>query len=96
MIGINILLSVIWLAAGMLIGTLSFIARLDFAARGLLRGVGSVWSTLGLGAVTALAGGWLGALLFGRLYGTPMAIWISIVAVALLPWALKRLQRQRQ
>lgn len=93
MTGTTILLSAIWVAVGLLIGALSFIARLDFAARALVRGVGGIWSTLGLGAIAALIGGWFGALLFGRLFGTPMALWVSITAVALLPWALKRLKR---
>lgn len=93
MLAADLLLSLVWLALGLLVAGLACAARWDLGARGVLRGARGVWSTLALSALSAVVGGWLGALLFGRLYGAPMALWVSVVACALLPFSLKRLQR---
>ncbi|HEY7355736.1 MAG TPA: hypothetical protein VH590_04685 [Ktedonobacterales bacterium] len=80
-------LSLIWLALGVLMAALALAARLRPAAWGS-RG----WLLLlGVGALAALLGGWIGTLLLGRLFGTPTALWVAILAVA-LPWLVERLR----
>jgi uncharacterized membrane protein YeaQ/YmgE (transglycosylase-associated protein family) len=76
-----LILSLFWLLIGLLIGALANAAKLRPAAwvrGGLLR-------MLGLGALLALLGGWLGTLLLGTLFATASAIWIAVLGVALLP-----------
>ncbi len=81
------MLSLVWLALGLLIGALALAARLRPAAWGR-RG----WLLLlGMGALGALLGGWIGALLLGRLFGTPTALWVAILAV-FVPWLVERLR----
>jgi hypothetical protein len=85
------LLSLVWLALGLLAGALALAARLrpaSWGPRGLLM-------LLGLGALAALFGGWLGALLLGRLFGTPVALWVAILAV-FLPWLVVRLRSPKK
>ena len=81
------LLSLLWLALGVVIGALALAARL----RPALWGRWGWLMLLGLGALAALLGGWLGTLLLGKLFGTPEAIWIAILAVA-LPSLVERLR----
>jgi hypothetical protein len=76
-----LILSLFWLLIGLLIGALANAAKLRPAAwvrGGRLR-------MLGLGALLALLGGWLGTLLLGTLFATASAIWIAVLGVALLP-----------
>ncbi len=40
---------------------------------------------LGLGALVALLGGWLGAWVLGTLFATATALWVAVLGVALLP-----------
>jgi hypothetical protein len=42
--------------------------------------------------LAALLGGWLGTLLWGRLFGTPTALWVAVLVVALGPWLFTRLR----
>ena len=44
---------------------------------------------LGLGALVALLGGWLGMWVFGALFATATALWIAVLGVALLPRLMK-------
>ncbi len=85
-------LSLFWLALGVLVGAIGLAARLrppSWALHGHQR-------VLGLGALSALLGGWLGAFLFGRYIGTAMALWIAVGVVAATPWVVMRLRaRQR-
>lgn len=85
-------LSLFWLLLGFIVAALGLAARLrpvSWRRHGRLR-------VLGVGAVTALLGGWLGAFLFGRSFGAPMALWISVGAVAAAPWVVARTRaRQR-
>ena len=87
-----LILSLIWLLIGLLIGALALAAKLRPAAwvRGGRLGM------LGLGALVALLGGWLGAWVFGMLFATATAIWIAVLGVALLPrlivWGHARLR----
>jgi uncharacterized membrane protein YeaQ/YmgE (transglycosylase-associated protein family) len=76
-----LILSLFWLLIGLLIGALANAAKLRPAAwdrRGRL-------GMLGLGALVALLGGWLGTWLLGSLFATATAIWIAVLGVALLP-----------
>ena len=82
------ILSLFWLLIGILIGALANAARLRPAAwgrRGWLR-------MLGLGAMVALLAGWLGTLLLGTLFATPTTVWITVLAVVLLPWLITRVE----
>jgi len=81
------LLSLLWLALGVAIGALALPARLRPASWGR-----QGWlMLLGLGALAALLGGWLGTLLLGKLFGTPAALWVAVLAV-FLPWLVERLR----
>ena len=85
------LLSLFWLALGILCGALALAARLRPGAWGR-------WGwlmLLGLGALAALLGGWLGTLLLSKLFGTPAALWVAVLAVA-LPWLVTRLRARFQ
>ena len=81
-----LLLSLLWLLLGSIVGVLALTARLRpdaWGCRGLL--------LLGFDALAALLGGWMGTLLFGRLFGTPTALWVAILLV-LLAWLVVRLR----
>lgn len=81
------LFSLIWLALGLVVGALGLAARLRPSWWGR-RG----WLLLpGVGALGGLLGGWLGTLLFGKLFGTPAALWVAVLAV-FLPWLVERLR----
>jgi hypothetical protein len=85
------LLSLVWLALGLLAGGLALAARLRPASWGR-------WGwlmLLGLGALAALLGGWIGALVLSTLFGTPAALWVAIVAV-FLPWLVQRLRAPKE
>jgi len=82
-----LLFSLIWLGLGLLVGALALAARLRPASWGR-RG----WLiVLGVGAGAALLGGWLGSWLFSKLFGTPTALWVAILAV-FLAWLAPRLR----
>ena len=75
-----LILSFFWLLVGVLIGILANAAKLrPVWIRGGRMGM------LGFGALVALLGGWVGTLLFGTLFATATAIWITVLGVALLP-----------
>jgi uncharacterized membrane protein YeaQ/YmgE (transglycosylase-associated protein family) len=76
-----LILSLFWLLIGLLIGALASAAKLRPTAWGR----GGRLGMLGLGALVALLGGWLGTLLLGTLFATATAIWITVLGVALLP-----------
>jgi uncharacterized membrane protein YeaQ/YmgE (transglycosylase-associated protein family) len=85
-----LLLSLFWLLLGLLIGALSLAARLrpaHWGRRGWL-------ILLGVGALAALLGGWLGTLLYSRLFGTPTALWFAIFIIVLV-CLVERLRRRR-
>jgi hypothetical protein len=85
-------LSVVWILLGAVLGALANGARLGLRARGFA-GWQATWATLALGAFGALVFGWLGATLFGRPFGTPTALWGSILAVTVGPWLAQRLRQ---
>jgi hypothetical protein len=77
----SLALSLMWAVLGLGIGALGLGARLRpeaWGPRGRL-----LMLALGVGA--ALAGGWLGALLLGRFFGTLAALWIAVAVVAAVP-----------
>ncbi len=78
-------LSLFWFALGILIGALANAARLrpsSWDRQGWLL-------MLGVGALAALLGGWLGVLLLERNVATAMALWVAVFGVT-LPWLVKR------
>lgn len=82
-----LIVSLIWVIIGVIVGLLSVAARLGFPGR-------NGWKlSVALGTAFGLVGGWLGTLVFSRLYGTPTALWVSALAVAVVPWATARLRR---
>jgi uncharacterized membrane protein YeiH len=87
-------LVLIWIGIGLIAGLLAHTARLGFGARGMV-GRSALLGTLALGAVTALLGGMIATLLLGRLFGTPTAIWVSILAVIAVPWIWQRARSTR-
>jgi hypothetical protein len=76
-----LILSLFWLLIGLLIGALANAAKL----RPITWVRGGRLGMLGLGALVALLGGWLGTWLLGSLFATATAIWIAVLGVALLP-----------
>ncbi len=85
------ILSLVWVALGLVVGALALAARLRPASWGR-RG----WLLLlGVGMLAALLGGWIGALLLSKLFGTPMALWVAILAVFLC-WLVERLRSRRK
>jgi uncharacterized membrane protein YeaQ/YmgE (transglycosylase-associated protein family) len=76
-----LVLSLFWFVLGILIGALANAARLR----------PSSWShhgrlvMLGVGALAALLGGWLGVLLLERNVATAMALWVAVLGIT-LPW----------
>jgi hypothetical protein len=86
-----LLFSLIWLALGLVVGVLGLGARL----RPVVWGRWGWLIVMGIGALAALLGGWLGALLLGKLFGTPAALWVAILAV-FLPWLVERLRHRAQ
>jgi uncharacterized membrane protein YeaQ/YmgE (transglycosylase-associated protein family) len=87
-------LSLFWVILGLFFGALAQAARLGFSARGMAGRQG--WLvTLAVGAALALVGGWLGTWLFGRLYGTPTALWVGILGVVAAPWLWARFRQSR-
>ncbi len=87
-------LALIWIGTGLIAGLLAHAARLGFGARGLEGFSAWLW-TLALGVGAALLGGICAALLLGRLFGTPTAIWVSILAVVAVPWIWQRVRSAR-
>ena len=85
------ILFLIWLGLGLLIGALALAARLRPAAWGRW---GWLWM-LGLGALAAQLGGWLGTLLMGRLYGTADALWVAALLVVAVPLLAERWRKQQ-
>lgn len=78
-------LSLFWFVLGILIGALANAARLrpsSWDRHGWLL-------MLGVGALAALLGGWLGVLLLERNVATALALWISVLGVT-LPWLVTR------
>jgi len=78
-------LSLFWFVLGILIGALANAARLrpsSWDRQGWLL-------MLGVGALAALLGGWLGVLLLERNVATAMALWVAVFGVT-LPWLVKR------
>ncbi len=75
-----LVLSSVWFVLGILIGALANAARLrpaswDRHGRLLM---------LGVGALAALLGGWLGVLLLERAVATAMALWVAVLIIGLL------------
>ncbi len=88
-----LILSLVWLAGGVLVGGLANLAAIAPGVwwRSQLR---SRWSMVGLGALAAVGGGWLGTLLLGRFFGSATAAWVAVLAVALVPRGVARLVRR--
>ena len=87
-----LLLSWLWLGLGILLGALANGARLR-------AGVWGRWGwavLLGVGALATLVGGWMGTLIWGRLFGTPTALWVGVLVVALGPWLFAKVSARVQ
>lgn len=80
-----LLLSIFWLLMGLLIGILANAGRLQTV----------VWVHDGLGALAALLGGWLGTWVFGSLFGTATAVWVSVMGVVVVPWLVESIKKRR-
>jgi len=85
-------LSLAWFLLGILVGLLSSAAKLWPASWGK-----RAWLILpSIGIVAALAGGWLGTLLLGKLLASAVAVWVCVLCVALVPPPIGRLQKRYQ
>ena len=82
-----LLLALLWLGLGAFVGVLAVAARLTPPRWERLR-----WQvTPALGAVAALVGGWLGALLLDHIFASFAALCVSVAVIALSA----RIVRQR-
>jgi len=73
-------LSFFWIVIGLLIGSLANAARLrpsSWGRHGRL-------VMLGVGALAALLGGWLGVLLLERNIATAVVLWMAVLIIGLL------------
>ena len=74
-------LSLLWLAMGLLIGSLGWLAQCAPVSWRRL-----AWLRLPiLGAVVACCVGWLGALLLGNLLSTALTLWVTVLSMLVLP-----------
>ena len=79
-------LSLFWVGIGVVIGGVALVARLAPAAWGRWR-----WLALpALGALAALLGGWLGALLLDRIHASLVAVWVSILVIGMVALLARR------
>lgn len=78
---------------GILIGFMVYMARLQPALWSRSKRL-DLLTFLLIGAILSFCSGWLGALLFGRLFSIATALWITIAAVIILPWLIVRIQTQ--
>jgi hypothetical protein len=79
-----LLLIVLWLCIGIVVGFIASLAHVlpaSWQTRSKFR-----LQMLGLGAVSAFCGGWLGILLFGRPFTVVMSLWIAVLGVICIPW----------
>ena len=84
------ILSLFWLLMGVLIGALANVAKLRPASWSWGR---RGWLVMpGIGALAALLGGWVGALLLGIYVATAVALWVAVIGVAVLPWIAVRMR----
>jgi hypothetical protein len=86
-----LLLSLIWFGIGILLALMAYAARLQ----PLLWHSSSKWSLftyLIIGAVISLCSGWLGILLFGRLFSIATILCITIACLVILPRVIVRVQ----
>ena len=79
-----LMLSLIWLVGGLVMGWLVRAAALP-APRKAPRW--PLWRYTVTGAVAALLGGWLGSLLLGSLFGSPVALWVGVLVSGAAPYA---------
>jgi hypothetical protein len=90
-----LILSLYWLLLGALIGALAIGASHDKSGRyrpPSWQFLGWLWM-LAIGALAALLGGWLGALLLGKYIATAMALWVAVLAMVgtwLVAWVRTR------
>jgi hypothetical protein len=80
-------LVLIWAGLGLIAGALALAARFKPMAWGRS---GWLWILL-LGIGSALTGGMLGDLLFGRVFATPAALWVAVLAT-FAPWLFTTLR----
>lgn len=85
-------LSLAWLLLGIIIGLLGMAAKLW-----PIRWGKRAWLILpAIGIISALAGGWIGALLLGKLLASAVALWVCVLCVALVPAIIGKLQKRYQ
>lgn len=82
-------LSLAWLLFGIVVGLLGIAAKLWPASWG--KRARLILPAVGI--VAALAGGWLGMLLLGKLLASAVALWVCVLCVALVPPLVGRFQK---
>ncbi len=89
-----LLLSLIWSGIGLLIALMAYAARLQpMLWRGSHKR--NLFSLLIIGIIIAFGSGWLGVLLFGRLFSIATVLWLTIAGVIILPWLIVHIQTLR-
>jgi len=89
-----LLLSLLWFGIGILIALMAYAARLQ----PVLWHNSTKWDLftyLIAGAIISLGSGWLGILLFGRLFSIATVFCFTIACFLMLPWAIARIQTIR-
>lgn len=85
-------LSLAWLLLGIIVGVLGMAARLWPVWWGK-----RAWLILpATGIISALAGGWIGTLLLGKLLASAVSLWVCVLCVALAPPLVGRFQKRYQ
>jgi hypothetical protein len=74
-------LSLFWLLIGALVGLLASALRMPCSQR--LRG----GKLIAIGAISTLAGGWLGTRTLGFFFATGIALWIALLMLVMIPLA---------
>jgi len=74
-------LSLLWLAIGLLIGGLGWLAQ---CAPSSWSRLAWIWLPV-LGAVVACGAGWLSVLLLGNLLSTMLTLWVTVLSILVLP-----------
>jgi hypothetical protein len=90
-------LSLIWSGTGLLIALMAYATHLQ-PVSWCSSPKRCLFLLLIIGVIISFGSGWLGILLFGRLFSTASVLWLTIAGVIIFPWLIVRIQTglQRQ
>jgi cytochrome c biogenesis protein CcdA len=84
-------LALIWSGIGLLIALMAYAARLQPMSR-RNSPKRCLFLLLIMGVLISFGSGWLGVVLFGRLFSTAMVLWLTIAGIIIFPWLIVRIQ----